>query len=78
MDSGRRRTTEEKEKLSCEQLAKGQNDMGVFLGFLVSAIFREGYGGHFQQLDNELLGIVELKESEVVALIKDIAKGQAA
>ena len=44
-------TTEDKEKLSYEKLAEGQKDMGVFLGFLMSAIFREGYGGHFQQLD---------------------------
>jgi len=71
-------TTKEKEKSSYEKLAKEQKDMGVFLGFLLSAIFREGYGGHFQQLDNELLGIVELKESEIVELIKEIAKGQAA
>lgn len=71
-------TTEEKEKLSYEKLAKGQKDMGVFLGFLLSAIFREGYGGHFQQLDNELFGIVELKESELVELIKEVAKEKAA
>lgn len=70
-------TTEEKEKLSYEKLAKGQKDMGVFLGFLMSAIFREGYGGQFPQLDNELFGIVELKESGVVELIKEIAQGQA-
>ena len=71
-------TTAEKEKESYEKLAKGQKDMGVFVGFLMSAIFREGYGGHFQQLDNELLGIVELEEGELVELIKKIAKGQAA
>ena len=71
-------TTEEKERLSYEKLAKGQKDMGVFVGFLMSAVFREGFGAHFQQLDNELLGIVELKESEVVELIKEIANGQAA
>lgn len=71
-------TTAEKEKLSYEKLATGQKDIGVFLGFLLSAIFREGYGGHFQQLDNELLGIVELEESAIVELIKDIANKQAA
>lgn len=71
-------TTEEKEKLSYEKLAQGQKDMGVFVGFLMSAIFREGYGGHFQQLDNDLLGIVGLEESEIVELIQEIAKRQAA
>lgn len=70
-------TTEEKERLSYEKLAKGQKDMGVFVGFLMSAIFREGYGGDFQQLDNELFGIVELREDEIVELIREVAKGQA-
>ena len=71
-------TTEETERLSYEKLAGGQKDMGVFVGFLMSAIFREGYGGHFQKLDNKLLGIGSLKESDLVELIKEIAKGQAA
>lgn len=71
-------TTEEREKASYEKLAKGQKDMGVFVGFLYSAIFREGYGGHFQRLDNELLGIEELQESEIVEVIREVAKGQSA
>ena len=71
-------TTEQKENLSYEKLAKGQKDMGVFVGFLLSAIFREGYGGHFQQLDNQLLGIEEMKETGIVDLIKEVAKSQAA
>jgi len=71
-------TTEGAERLSYERLAKGQKDMGVFVGFLMSAIFREGYGGHFQKLDNELFGIVGLNESDLVKLIKGIAERQAA
>jgi len=67
-------TTEETEKSNYEKLAKGQADAGVFIGFLKSAIFREGYGGHFQKLDNELLGIEELKESDLVELIKEVTK----
>ena len=68
--------TAENEKASYEKLAKGEMDMGVFLGFLMSAVFREGYGGHFQKLDNELFGVGELKESDLVELIKEIAKRQ--
>lgn len=71
-------TTEEKEKASYEKLAKGEKNMGVFVGFLLSAVFREGYGGHFQELDNDLLGIVEMKESEIVETIKEVAKEQVA
>ncbi|MCJ1313026.1 hypothetical protein MMC25_006702 [Agyrium rufum] len=71
-------TTEAKAKASYEAVAKGQLDMGVFMGFLMSAIFREGYGGHFQHVDDELLGIKELKESEIIAIIKKIAQEQTA
>ena len=70
--------TEKNEKVRYEKVVKGQKDMGVFMAFLVSAIFREGYGGHFQQLDNKLFGITELKESTLVELIKENVKGQAA
>jgi hypothetical protein len=67
-----------REKESYEKLAKGEKNMGVFVNFLMNAIFREGYGGHFQKLDNELLGIKELKDGEVVEIIKDIAAKRAA
>ena len=70
-------TTQEIEKISYEKFANGQKDMGVMIGFLMSAIIREGYGGHFHKLDNELLGIEELKEAEIVELIQDIARYQA-
>ena len=36
---------EDKEKKIYEKLARGKKNMGVFLGFLMSAIFREGDGG---------------------------------
>ncbi|MCJ1312671.1 hypothetical protein MMC25_006347 [Agyrium rufum] len=71
-------TTEEMEKASYEKLSKGQKDMGVMIGFLMSAIFREGYGGYFEHVDNELLGITEMKESEIVELIRGIARKQQA
>lgn len=70
-------TTEATEKASFEKLAKGQKDMGVFVGFLLCAIYREGYGGYFEKLDNELLGIQELKDSDVLKLIKEISEAQA-
>ncbi|KAI9710930.1 MAG: hypothetical protein M1820_002365 [Bogoriella megaspora] len=64
--------TEENERLSYEKLGNGQKDMGVMLVFLQSAIFGEGYGGNFQKLDNDLLGIEELKESDIIELMKKI------
>lgn len=69
-------STEAMEKSSYEKLAQGQKDMRVFVGFLMSAIFREGYGGRFQKLDNDLLGIRELSESDIMKLIKDVANGK--
>lgn len=71
-------TTVERERGSYEALKGGKKDMGVFVGFLMSAIFREGYGGHFQNLDNELLGIVEMGEGKLVELIRKVAEGQKA
>ena len=71
-------TTEETEKASYDKLASGQKDMTVFLGFLLSSMFREGYGGQFPKTDNELLGIKELTDGQIMELIKDISKEQAA
>lgn len=65
-------TTVETEKKSYERLAAGERDMGVFIGFLMSAIFREGYGGHFQKLDNDLFGLGGLSDEQVVKIIKDV------
>ena len=64
--------TEQNERLSYEKLGRGQKDMGVMLVFLQSAIFREGYGGRFQKLDNDWLGIEELKENDIIELMKKI------
>ena len=71
-------TTEKKEITAYEKLKAGQKDMGVFIAFLMSAIYREGYGGHFQKLDNDLLGIEQMKEIDVHKVIKKVANGQAA
>ena len=71
-------TTEATEKASFEKLAEGQKDMSVFIGFLLSAIFREGYGGHFERLDNELLGIQELDDGDLVRFIRSISEKNAA
>jgi hypothetical protein len=39
-------TTEAAEKASYAKFAKGDQD--AFMEFLMSALFREGYGGHFK------------------------------
>ncbi|KAI1654479.1 NAD(P)-binding protein [Daldinia decipiens] len=41
----------------------------VFILTLKVAIWGKGYGGHFQKLDNELLGIKQLSPAEVEAIV---------
>ncbi|KAF3060091.1 hypothetical protein GL218_04823 [Daldinia childiae] len=47
----------------------------VFISTLKVAIWSDGYGGRFQKLDNELLGIKELSPAELEAIVvKNIPK----
>lgn len=42
--------------------------------YIKAAIWGEGYGSHFQVLDNELLGIKEMTEAEIQGLVDSFAK----
>lgn len=39
-----------------------------------TAVWGEGYGGRFEKLDNELLGIEGLSDAEVQDLVSSLAK----
>lgn len=53
-----------------EELKKEKPNPDVFVyNFIFAAIWGEGYGGHFQKLDNELLGIKQMSDGEVQALV---------
>ncbi|KAI1279630.1 hypothetical protein F5Y07DRAFT_357280 [Xylaria sp. FL0933] len=41
---------------------------------IITSIWGEGYGNHFQKLDNELLGLGQFTEAEIEAVIADAAK----
>ena len=57
------------------ELKKSQPNPEVFVfNFLRASIWGEGHGGHFQQLDNEILGIKELSEAELQSLVDGVAK----
>ncbi|KAI1313337.1 NAD(P)-binding protein, partial [Xylaria venustula] len=57
-----------------EELKKPQPDPHKFgIPLLAAAIWGEGYGGKFEKLDNELLGVKGLDEGGVEALVKQIA-----
>lgn len=57
------------------ELKKDQPNPDKFvLGFLRASIWGEGYGCHFEQLDNELLGLTEMNDVEVQGLVDRLAK----
>ena len=57
-----------------EELKKENPNPEVFVyNFIFAAIFGEGYGSHFQKLDNELLGIQELSDDEIQAVVNKYA-----
>lgn len=56
------------------ELSKEQPDPNKFVyQFIHAAIWGEGYGAHFEKTDNELLGIQELTEEEVQAVVNRCA-----
>lgn len=57
------------------ELKKDKPNPSIFLlNFIKAAIFGEGYGGHFETTDNELLGIKEMSDAEVQAVVHSLAK----
>lgn len=53
-----------------EELRKEKPDPNAFVyEFIKASIWGEGYGGHFQELDNGLLGVDQMDEGEVQALV---------
>ena len=56
------------------ELKKEKPDFwAVFGGLIKGAIWGEGYGSHFEKLDNELLGVQEKSEDEIQEIINGIA-----
>ena len=57
------------------ELKKDQpNPDNFVLGFLRASIWGEGYGCHFEQPDNELLGLTQMNDAEVQSLVDGLAK----
>lgn len=52
------------------ELQKEKPDPSIFaVKFIKVGIFGDGYGAHFQKLDNDLLGVKELSAGELEALV---------
>ncbi|KAI1415413.1 putative oxidoreductase CipA-like protein [Hypoxylon sp. FL1857] len=64
-------STSEALKKAVTNLEKGEIDR---LAFIAVVIWAEGYGGYFEKVDNELLGIKELDDAELQNLIDGIVK----
>lgn len=52
-------------------IAKGAWSMKVFAAYAVRGSFGTGYGGHFTKVDNQLLGLELMSESELESLISE-------
>jgi uncharacterized protein YbjT (DUF2867 family) len=61
--------TEELEAQSRENYAKGNITLHSSLGFLIRAAFGEGYGGEFQHVDNELIGVGFQTEADLEKMV---------
>lgn len=62
---------------SREKYAQGMTDMESSMGFLCRAIFGEGYGGEFQNVDNELLGIGFKTDADLEELVRAVLSRSA-
>ncbi|KAL9616067.1 MAG: hypothetical protein Q9160_009027 [Pyrenula sp. 1 TL-2023] len=57
------------------ELKKDKPDPHVFaLDFIKASIWGDGYGSHFQTLDNELLGIKEKSDAEVQDMVNRLSR----
>ena len=57
------------------ELKKDKPNPAVFaVNFIVASICGEGYGSHFEKLDNELLGLEQMSDAEVQSLVNSLAK----
>jgi len=59
---------------SNEKLSKGEVTMEVMVGYIIVALFGNGFGGKFEKNDNELLGLGEKTDADVEAILKKFLK----
>ncbi|POS78738.1 hypothetical protein DHEL01_v202859 [Diaporthe helianthi] len=68
-------STEDGVKKSNEALSKGIFEPWVFINLIFRAAFSNATGSHFAQNDNALLGVRELSEAELKAVVKETLAG---
>lgn len=67
-------STAEMEARAHKNYANGLFDLVSSVGFFCRSVFAEGYGGEFQEVDNELLGIQQKTSIDLEALIREALK----
>lgn len=67
-------STDDVLKASYERLGQGKFDDETFVPMIFSALWGEGYGGHFVKNDNELLGIKQRDLGYIEELVKAVLK----
>lgn len=63
------RDTAKIEKDSYDALNKGDQSMHAMYGFLMRAIWGEGYGGAFEENDSQTLGIPEMSNDKIKEVV---------
>ncbi|KAL4937442.1 hypothetical protein BDV06DRAFT_232600 [Aspergillus oleicola] len=65
-------STEEMERVARVKFARGERDLQASMGFFVRAVLGEGYGGCFEHVDNEMLGLEVLSEGELEGVVRGV------
>ncbi|KAE8358922.1 hypothetical protein BDV27DRAFT_136908 [Aspergillus caelatus] len=65
-------STAELEVKAREEWAKGNTDLRAIVGLVCRAVFAEGYGGEFKNVDNELLGLGFKTEADLEEVVKTV------
>ncbi|KAL4949750.1 hypothetical protein BDW69DRAFT_188011 [Aspergillus filifer] len=64
--------TDNMQRVARENYARGERDLGSLMGLFVQAVFGEGYGGCFGQVDNEMLGVGGLDDEGLEGIVKGV------
>ncbi|KAJ5172764.1 hypothetical protein N7492_005357 [Penicillium capsulatum] len=62
--------TAQMKAIAQENHDKGNFNLEASMGFLCCSVFGEGYGGEFQEVDNELLGIPQKNDAELEEIMR--------
>lgn len=65
-------STADMETIARDKYANGKVDLEASIGFLCRSVFGEGYGGEFQEVDNQLLGIPLKTDADLKEIVRAV------